>query len=41
MSEVCWGAYELYHNFVNVIERYLEDDESDVETFVKKYLKEG
>lgn len=39
--EDCWGDYELYYNFVNVIERYLEDDESDVETFVHKYLEEG
>lgn len=42
MSEVCWGKYphKLFHNLVNIIECYLEDDETDVETFVKKYLKE-
>lgn len=42
MTQTCWGKYphKLEHNLIEIIEAYLEDDESDVETFVRKYLEE-
>ena len=41
MTQTCWEKhlYNLEQNLVNIIEAYLEDDEEDVKTFVKKYLK--
>lgn len=42
MTQTCWGKYhKLEPNLIEIIEAYLEDDESDVETFVRKYLEEG